>query len=133
MKKFISGLLLIALGVLFAPVSFASDGPETNKACEFVDYDNNHPIILVDETTGTYTLFVVEDGKLVIDHGSYTVDNKDSKINLFGLPSFFNWEALETAKFPHTNEWLEYKHELSFKAYSEPTITKEKNRTRQNC
>ena len=97
--------MFIALGVLFAPVSFASDGPPTNKEATFIS-DVNHAIVISTESVDFD--FIKYEALSVNDVGK--TDLQDYNTNYFGLPSFFNWESLETSKFPNYNEWLIYKH-----------------------
>ena len=128
MKRFI-GLLFIALGVLFSPVSFASDGPPTTKeAIIFSDIDH---FVHTAEAVSFEFINYEKSGTIVHDVGKSFI--KDYDLNDLGLASNFNWTAYEPASYPLYNEWLRYKHELSFKAYSQPVIDTENHYTRCNC
>jgi hypothetical protein len=130
MKLRFIGFLLIALGVLFAPVSFASDGPPTEK----VAFDNfDHPVSIAVEITADYDFAFTSDysgPELVNDVGK---EVKDYKYKYAALHSTFVWEVYNS--WLPTDYFLKDDHKqtnLNY-SYSEPILANKKFRTKYNC
>lgn len=138
MKSLLTGFLLLVVGLLIAPVSFASDGPPTTKVCEIVadsDYDYSIVIFSLENEANVFCESTLNYSK---SEGVYLTDvgkspKLDLRINDYALPSYFAFESPNKHKFPYYNEWLEYKDELTFKPYTESVILRERNFNRLFC
>ncbi len=109
MKSLFTGFMLLVLGVLIAPVSFASDGPPTTKVCYIMD-DIDHPVsfdFVTVEFDKSGSVCVIDVGKT--EFNTYT---PLTEINQFGLPGYFVFNIESATKHPPLNEWLMYKNEL---------------------
>lgn len=126
MKKCLIGLLLTGGFLFSAAVSFASDGPETEKS----GFD------IVSDLSINYTaeavVYSFDSGLTEIVISASDNSDNDFKNNV-GLMSVFVWEALQKVPWPLYNEWLEYKYELSFKPLQNTSLHPSNFGTRCNC
>jgi len=114
MKRFIFGIMLLAVGLFIAPVSFASDGPTTTKDC-FLNIDYSSINTLTGDNLTLYVINHDNPGESVpVDVGkcNYTVDHINT-VEVGILPGLYLGER-SLNLYPDINEWKTNRKHLCF-------------------